>query len=59
MPEQVHCRECRHYEKVNGRIVAARCLMTNISLSKYGTERAPIDPKTFYCKFADQKEAKK
>ncbi len=53
------CTECRHYERVNGRIVAARCLMTNISFSKYGTERAPIDPKTFYCKFADQKEAKK
>ena len=55
MPEQVHCRECRHYERVNGRIVEARCTMTNISFTKYRYDIAPIDPGTFYCKFADAK----
>ena len=31
---QVCCRECRHLERVNGRIVDARCRMTNISFLK-------------------------
>ena len=59
MPEQVHCRECRHLERVNGRIVEYRCCITGVSFNRYGTERAPIDPKTFYCKFADKKEGEK
>ena len=49
------CTECRHLERVNGRIIDARCPKTGISFPKYGVERAPIDPKTFYCKFADRK----
>lgn len=58
MREQVHCKECRHYERVNGRIVAARCLMTNISFTKYRYDIAPIDPTTFFCKFAEEKGEK-
>lgn len=50
------CMECRHLERVNGRIVEYRCRMTNISFAKYGVEVAPINPKTFYCKFADGKD---
>ena len=57
MPEQVHCRECRHYERVNGRIVEARCTMTNISFTKFRYDIAPIDPRTFYCAYAQERGA--
>lgn len=57
--ERCVCVECRHYERVNGRIVSARCRMTNISFTKFRHDIAPIDPSTFYCRFADRKEEKK
>ena len=53
--ERCTCIECRHRERVNDRIVESRCCLTGISFLKYGVERAPIDPKTFYCKFAEER----
>lgn len=58
MPDQACCRECRQHERVNGKIVDARCRMTNISFTKFRHDIAPIDPSTFYCRFADRKEGK-
>ena len=53
---EVTCATCRHYERVNGRIVDARCTMTNISFTKYRYDIAPIDPETFYCAYAQERE---
>ncbi len=52
---EVTCATCRHYERVNGRIVEARCTMTNISFTKYRYDIAPIEPSTFFCAYATRK----
>lgn len=52
---QVCCVACKHYEKINGRIVEARCPMTNISFTKYRVDAAPVDARTFFCAFAERK----
>ena len=49
------CHECEHLERVNGRIVDARCKVTGIAFPKYATERALITPATFSCSEAKSK----
>ena len=55
MENQVCCIGCKHLERVNRRIVDARCKVTGIAFPKYATDKALINPATFWCKLAKEK----
>ena len=56
MENHVCCIGCKHLERVNGRIIEFRCPVTGIAFPKYATDKALINPNTFWCKLAKGKE---
>lgn len=49
------CKECKHLERVNGRIIESRCAVTGISFPKYANDRSMIHPETFSCNQSEKK----
>lgn len=51
----VPCEECRHFERINGRIIYGICPKTDLHFLAFGFDG--LDPKTFSCSRCERRES--